>query len=362
MLKLADLIEGNAARLGHLESIAIGQPLGVSTAMAGVVASYLRYYAGYADKIPGKVFPDEDDGRYKIVQYSPLGVCAGLASWNFTLMNVAWKIAPAIAAGNTFIFKSSEKSPLGALALGELVIEAGFPPGVINFVSGPGSTGALLASHMKIAKVALTGSVLTGRRVQDAATKSNLKKVCLELGGKSASLIFDDADLESALMDSSAAFLFNSGQVCAALSRVFVHEKIAPAFIEGLKTLFQSFVHGLGDPLDKETKLGPLADRAQFERVMSFITEGKKQGLNFAAGGSRKGEKGYFLEPTLIVDPPVSSRVYTDEIFGPVLVVKTFKTEEEAIELANDTSYGLAGMPSSPPLSLTPTGTAMRDN
>ncbi|KAL1969442.1 hypothetical protein VTN77DRAFT_8880 [Rasamsonia byssochlamydoides] len=341
MLKLADLIDANTERLAQLESVAMGQPIFLARMGVSAASAFFRYYAGYADKIPGQVFPEDQDGVYKIVQYGPLGVCAGIAAWNFTFVYVGWKIAPAIAAGNTFIFKSSEKSPLGVLALGELVVEAGFPPGVINFVSGGGSTGQLLASHMKIAKIAFTGSVLVGRKVQEAATKSNLKRVSLELGGKSASLIFEDADLENALTANSQSFLINSGQVCAALSRVFVQETIAPAFIEGLKTRFQTFAHTLGDPLDQKTFLGPLVDRAQFDRVMGFIAEGRKENLNIAVGGNRGRDKGFFVEPTLIVDPPLSSKLYTDEIFGPVLVVKTFKTEEEAVELANDTSYGL---------------------
>lgn len=350
MLKLADLIDAHAARLARLESLAMGQPLSLATAVVGQTASYFRYYAGFADKIPGQVFPDdhgaEDGGGgvYKIVQCSPLGVCAGIASWNFSFLYVGWKIAPAIAAGNTFVFKASEKSPLGILALGELIVQAGFPPGVVNFVSGGAITGHLLASHMKIAKVAFTGSVATGRKVQVAAAKSNLKKVSLELGGKSAALVFDDADLDTALTANSQAFLLNSGQVCAALSRVLVQESIASAFIDGLKARFQALSNTLGDPLDAQTFLGPVAERAQFERVMSFLDEGKKTNLDFAVGGDRSSrhERGFFVEPTLVVDPPVTSRLYTEEIFGPVLVVKTFRTEEEAIALANDTAYGLA--------------------
>ena len=285
--------------------------------------------------------PEDGDGIYKIIRYEPLGVCAGICAWNATILYTGWKIAPAVAAGNTFVFKSSEKSPLGALYLGKLVKEAGFPAGVINFVSGAGPTGQLLASHMRIAKIGFTGSIQTGRLVQQAATKSNLKKCTLELGGKSASLVFNDCDLDTAVQQNSQNFLLNSGQVCVACSRTLVQEGIAPKFIEALKTQFQNFSHAMGDTMKPETFLGPLADKAQFDRVMSFLEQGKKDGVEVIVGGGRKGDSGNFVEPTLLLNPSKTSKVYTDEIFGPVLAIKTFKTEDEAIEMANDTTYGL---------------------
>ena len=247
------------------------------------------------------------------------------------------------AGGNTFVFKASEKSPLGAIAQGELMKEAGFPPGVINIVSGAGKTGALLASHMKIYKISFTGSIASGRKVADAANKSNLKPVTLELGGKSPAIIFNDADIPNALAMNSQGFLANSGQICAACSRTLVQEKIAPEFIKGLKQKFEEMSKVMGDTMDPNTALGPLADKAQYDRVMNFLENGKKSSnAEVITGGVRKGEKGCFIEPTIFLNPDAKSDIYTDEIFGPVLSIKTFKTEEEAIEMANDTTYGLA--------------------
>lgn len=269
-----------------------------------------------------------------------LTICT--AAWNGTHVTAVKKIAPAVAAGNTFIFKASEKSPLGAIALGAYIKEAGFPPGVINIVSGSGLTGSLLASHMKIWKISFTGSTLSGRKVQDAATKSNLKVVTLELGGKSPALVFNDAELENALTMNSRGFLYNTGQICAACSRLLVQEKIAPEFIKGLQKKFEEMSKVMGDPLDPNTYLGPLADQAQYDRVMDFLEAGKSSGAEILTGGVRKGNEGCFIEPTLFLNPDTKATIYTEEIFGPVLSVKTFKTEDEAIEMANATSYGLA--------------------
>lgn len=212
---------------------------------------------------------------------------------------------------------------------------------MINFISGGRDTGHLLAAHMDINKISFTGSAAAGRKVQEAAAKSNLKHVTLELGGKSPCLVFDDANFEAAATHASQGFLLNSGQVCAASSRTFVQEGIATKFCEALKDRFEALHHAIGDPRHESTYLGPLADHAQFDRVMSFLEDGKKD-ANVLTGGGRYGDKGNFIEPTIFMNPSVTSRIYTDEIFGPVLVVKTFKTEDEAVEMANDTSYGLA--------------------
>jgi aldehyde dehydrogenase (NAD+) len=213
--------------------------------------------------------------------------------------------------------------------------------GVFNIITGDGKTGAMLASHMDINKISFTGSVLAGKKVQELATKSNLKRVVLELGGKSPSLIFADADIDNALQHHSQGFLLNSGQVCVAASRTFVHEDIAPKFVEQLKAKFEQFSHTMGSPLDANTFLGPLADGKQFERVMSFLEIGKKE-AELITGGVRKGDSGFYVEPTIFLNPKDDARIYREEIFGPVLTLRTFKTEEEAIELANDTSYGLS--------------------
>ena len=341
MNKFADILEREAEKIGKLESLAMGQPVTVAKGFVMGAAAFWRYYAGFADKIAGETYPPQGDGQYKIVQYEPLGVCAGICAWNGTHVLAAWKGAPALAAGNTFIIKSSEKAPLGLNAYGSLLNEAGFPKGVFNVVAGGGATGAVLASHMKIAKIAFTGSATAGRAVMAAAAKSNLKHVSLELGGKSPAIIFDDADLDNAVQNNSHNFLRNSGQICFAASRVLVQEGIAPKFIEAVKAAFEEASSKMGDPAMRDTLFGPLADKAQFDRVMQFLTEGKKEGLQYITGGERKGDKGTFVTPTIILNPDVKSKVFTDEIFGPVISIKTFKTEEEALEIANDTTYGL---------------------
>ncbi|KIW08529.1 hypothetical protein, variant [Verruconis gallopava] len=344
MLKLADLIETKADEIAKIEAASIGQPAGSSRMITSMCASVYRYYAGWADKIAGESYKEED-GSYKIVQYEPYGVCAGIAAWNATILYVAWKIAPALAAGNTFVFKSSEKAPFSPLLVAPLYKEAGFPPGVVNFISGNGLTGALLSAHMDIDKISFTGSGVTGRKVQDAAAKSNLKKVTLELGGKSPALIFDDANLENAVTQNSQLFLWNTGQVCAATSRVFVQKSIAPKFIEALKNAFKNAEGAFGsDPAQATTMLGPLADKLQYDRVMSFIESGKAEsGAELLVGGNKiEGHKGLYVQPTIFLNAKDDAKIYREEIFGPVLNLRTFETEEEAVKLANDTAYGLS--------------------
>ncbi len=341
MNKFADLLEKNVDKLAKLESMAMGQPITVARAMIKAPAALWRYYAGYAGKVSGETFPPDEDGTYKIVQYEPLGVCAGICAWNGTHVLAAWKMAPAMAAGNTFILKTSEKSPLAAAAYGDILNEAGFPPGVINIVTGSGPVGSMLASHMDIAKIAFTGSAVAGRLVMQAAAKSNMKIVSLELGGKSPALVFDDAELDNAVQHTSTSFLRNSGQVCFASSRILVQEGIAPKYIEAVKKSMEDAATKMGDPSLDETAFGPLADKKQFERVMGFLQSARDEGVQVLVGGDRKGDTGTFVQPTVFLNPDLKSKVYTDEIFGPVISVRTFKDEEEAIRLANDTTYGL---------------------
>ncbi|KAK3714075.1 hypothetical protein LTR37_008104 [Vermiconidia calcicola] len=341
MNKFADLLEQNADKLAKLESSAMGQPITVARAMIKGPAALWRYYAGYAGKVSGQSFPPDEDGTYKIVQYEPLGVCAGICAWNGTHVLAAWKMAPAMAAGNTFILKTSEKSPLAAAAYGDLLNEAGFPPGVINVVTGAGAVGGMLSSHMDIAKIAFTGSAPAGRAVMQAAAKSNMKIVSLELGGKSPALIFDDAELDNAVEHTSLNFLRNSGQICFASSRVLVQEGIADKYIEAVKKSMEGAADKMGDPADEKTAYGPLADKKQFDHVMGFLQGAREEGVQVLVGGDRKGDKGTFVMPTVFLNPDLKSKVYTDEIFGPVISVRTFKDEEEAIRLANDTTYGL---------------------
>ncbi|KAH7057380.1 aldehyde dehydrogenase [Macrophomina phaseolina] len=331
MLKLADLIEEHAAELQKLETVAMGVPEALGPFVIKGAIDAWRYYAGWAGKIPGQTFPSENGGPFKIVTYEPLGVCAGISPWNGSHQMLAWKIAPAVAAGNTVIFKSSEKSPLGTAAMGELIKKAGFPPGVIQLLAGAGPTGALLARHMQIAKVSFTGSVGTGKKIHEMAIASNMKRCTLELGGKSPAIIFNDADIDNAVNFCTSGVVTNSGQVCIASSRILVQREIASKFIEALTASFRNM----------SGTIGPLADRGQYERVMSFIEAGKKE-AELAAGGRRLGDKGYFVEPTLFVNPGLDASIYQQEIFGPVGTVRTFDTEEEAIQLANDTLFGLS--------------------
>ncbi|KAK5078381.1 hypothetical protein LTR51_000570 [Lithohypha guttulata] len=313
MLKFADLLEQHVEMLAHLESIAMGQPISVAKKMILGPIAIWRYYAGFAGKLPGESYPPDEDGTYKIVQYEPLGVCSGICAWNGSHVLAAWKMAPAVAAGNTFVLKSSEKSPLSLAAYGDLLNAAGFPK----------------------------GSAPAGRAVQIAATKSNMKRVTLELGGKSPALIFDDANIENAVFHSAEGFLRNSGQICFASSRVLVQEGIAQEFIRAVKSAFEDARTKMGDPSSGETLFGPLADKKQFERVMGFLADGKAEGVEVLVGGERIGDKGTYVQPTVLLNPGLNSKVYTDEIFGPVISVRTFRDEEEAIALANNTEYGL---------------------
>lgn len=244
--------------------------------------------------------------------------------------------------GNTYVHKTSEKAPLCTGVLGALIKEAGFPPGVINLLSGAGATGALMASHMDIDKISFTGSPGSGRKVQIAAAQSNMKHVTLELGGKSASIIFEDANIENAVQHNSQNFLANNAQACSAATRLFVHESIAPKFIEALKQSFTALSGTLGDPASDQTFLGPMADTLQRARVTEYIEGAKAEGIEVLVEGTPKSG-GQYLSPIVFLNPGLNSRVYKEEIFGPVLVVRTFKTEDEVIDLANDTTYGLSG-------------------
>jgi len=306
------------------------------------VSGVYRYYAGWADKIKGDSY-GADDGFYKIVRPEPLGVCVGITAWNASLHFLSWKTAPALACGNTTIVKASEKSPLGTLCIGYLIKEAGFPPGVFQILNGAGVTGAALASHMDVDKISLTGSISTGRKIQEAATKSNLKRVTLELGGKSPSVIFPDANFEKAIFWSTMGITINAGQVCAASSRVYVHEDIAEKFIERMKAEFEKITANLGaDPQDMKSAFPPLVDQTQYNHVMKYVEGGKKDATLITGGAEHKG-KGTYVSPVIFLNPSNDAKVYKEEVFGPVLCIKTFKTEEEALKMANDTTYGLAG-------------------
>ncbi|KAJ8119874.1 hypothetical protein ONZ43_g3273 [Nemania bipapillata] len=340
LLKLADLIDEHSVTIAELTRLSLGAPFASfgGVEIKGAAEAY-RYFAGWCDKFAGESFPQED-GFLKIVRNEPLGVTAGIVPWNGPVATAAMKSAPALATGNCFILKSSEKTPFSALALGTLIKEAGFPPGVFQVLSGDGSTGALLASHMKVRKISFTGSTATGRKIQEMAAKSNLKRITLELGGKSPAVVFDDANLQNAVFWCINALCANSGQVCCAATRVYVQEGIYDKFVEGYKKGMQERAKTVGDPDAAETQMGPLVDKLQFDRVSGFLERGRSQGT-LLLGGSRVGDQGYFIEPTVFTDVPEDAEICKKEIFGPVAILNKFKTEEEIIAKANDTDYGL---------------------
>ena len=269
-----------------------------------------------------------------------MGVTAGIVPWNGPLGTVGLKAAPALATGNCFILKPSEKTPFAALALGPLIKEAGFPPGVFQVLSGDGSTGALLASHMRVRKVSFTGSIPTGKKIQKMAAESNLKRVTLELGGKSPAVVFDDCNLDNAVTWCVNALAANTGQVCFAATRVYVQEGIFDKFAEMYKAKLEERAKTIGDPDQQDTIMGPLVDEAQFKRVSGFIERGQSQGT-ILTGGKRVGDSGFFIEPTVFQNVNNDAEIYQQEIFGPVSILNSFKTEEEVMKKANATEYGL---------------------
>ena len=290
LLKLADLVDENTEYLSSLSRLTLGSPFEAFGKFESAMCSKaFKYYAGWIDKLAGQSFPAED-GFMKIVRNEPLGVTAGICPWNGPLATIGQKAAPALAAGNCFILKPSEKTPLAALALGGLIHQAGFPPGVFQVLSGDGSTGALLASHMRIRGVSFTGSIPTGKKILEMSAKSNLKRVALELGGKSPAVVFDDCNLDNAVTWCVNALAANTGQVCFAATLVYVQEGIYPKFIEAYKAKLLEKTKGVGDPEDPSTQLGPLVDEAQFGRVSGFIERGHQQG-KLLMGGKRVGDK-----------------------------------------------------------------------
>ncbi|KIM99955.1 hypothetical protein OIDMADRAFT_166088 [Oidiodendron maius Zn] len=341
MYKFAALIEEHEVALAELSRITLGAPYGSFGKFETLLcAEAFRYNAGWIDKFAGESFPQED-GFLKIVRNEPLGVTAGIVPWNGPLGTAGLKAAPALATGNCFILKPSEKTPFASLALGPLIIEAGFPPGVFQVLSGDGVTGSLISSHMRIRKVSFTGSIATGKRIQEAAAKSNLKRVTLELGGKSPAVVFDDADLQNAITWTANALTANTGQVCFAATRVYVQEGIYDKFVEGYKKALLEKAKTIGDPDAESTVMGPLIDKAQFDRVTGFIERGKSGQGTLLTGGSRVGDTGFFIQPTVFTDVEAEAEIITEEIFGPVSVLNSFKTEEEILEKSNNTNFGL---------------------
>lgn len=339
--KLADLIEKNASDLARLESLDNGKPYSVALAadLPLTIACY-RYYAGWADKVQGRTIPI--NGPYFCyTRLEPVGVVGQIIPWNFPLLMQAWKLAPALATGNTVVLKPAEQTPLTALRVGELILEAGFPAGVVNILPGYGPTaGGAIARHMDIDKVAFTGSTEVGHLIMEASAKSNLKRVTLELGGKSPNIVFADADLDQAVEGSHFALFFNQGQCCCAGSRLYVEEKIYDEFVD--RSVARAKKRTVGDPLDPSTEQGPQVDDAQFDKVMGYIDSGRQQGAKMLCGGERVGNRGYFIRPTVFADVKDDMKIAQEEIFGPVMSILKFKDTDELIDRANKTMYGLA--------------------
>jgi acyl-CoA reductase-like NAD-dependent aldehyde dehydrogenase len=342
MLALAQAIEDHDQELAEIESLDNGKPVRLARYVdVRGTAAHLRYFAGWPTKIEGKVLPVSAPDMLCYTRREPVGVCGQIVPWNFPLLMAAWKIAPALAAGCTTVLKPAEQTPLSALRLGELALEVGFPPGVLNVLSGDGTTGAALVEHAGVDKIAFTGSTAVGREIGAKAGRA-LKRVTLELGGKSPNVILPDADLDAAIKGSFQAIYFNSGQACNAGSRLFVP---AESFDEVMGALTAAAnAARLGAGLDPETQLGPLVSAEQRDRVMGYIDSGREQGAELLAGGETAlvDSGGYFVAPTLFSVTSDDLRIAREEIFGPVLVASPYDTLEEVARRANDGDYGLA--------------------
>ncbi|HUK22986.1 MAG TPA: aldehyde dehydrogenase family protein [Terriglobales bacterium] len=341
--KLADLIQQHHEEFAELETLDNGKPVLFSRLVdVPTAVEVFRYFAGWATKLEGSTIPLSAHGG-KYLAYTlrePVGVVGQIIPWNFPLIMAAWKLAPALTVGCTVVLKPAEQTPLTALRLGELIVEAGFPEGVVNIVTGFGETaGAALAAHPDVDKVAFTGSTAVGKMIVNAAS-GNLKKVSLELGGKSPNVVFEDANLKTAIPGSANAVFFNQGQICTAGSRLFVQKGVFDQVVEGVAKMAKNFHIGPG--IDPANNMGPLVSQEQLERVCGYLESGAQQGAKAVAGGRRISGPGYFVEPTVLVDVKPEMKVVREEIFGPVITAIPFHEPEEVAAFANDTVYGLA--------------------
>ena len=339
--KLADAVEEHKDELAALESLDNGKPIGDALAAdLPLTVKCYRYYAGWADKIHGQTIPI-DGPFFCYTRHEPIGVVGQIIPWNFPLLMQAWKWGPALACGNTLVLKPAEQTPLSALRVAQLAQEVGFPDGVINVVPGFGPTaGAALSGHMDVDKIAFTGETGTGRVVMTAAAQSNLKRVSLELGGKSPNVVFADADLDAAVEGAYFGLFFNQGQCCCAGSRLFVEEKAHDEFVS--KMVARAKTRTVGDPFDPATEQGPQVSQEQFDRVIGYIDAGRKDGARMLLGGNRVGSRGYFIEPTVFADVQDGMTIAREEIFGPVMSILKFQDVDEVIERGNKSFYGLA--------------------
>ncbi len=340
MNRLADLVEQNADELAELESLDNGKPVKLARIVdVNQTIAWLRHFAGWAERIRGEVLPVRQPDMHCYTRKEPVGVCCQIIPWNFPMLMASWKLAPALAAGCTVVLKPAEQTPLSALRIGELALEAGIPPGVINVLTGDGQTGAALVDHPGVDKIAFTGSTEVGRQIGEKAGRS-LKRVTLELGGKSPNIILPDADLEAAIAGSFMGIYFNTGQACHAGSRLFVH---ADQFDEVVSALAERAGKSrVGPGLDPQTQFGPVVSAEQRDRVLSYIEAGRAEGAELVAGGDAQPTDGYFIPPTLFTATRDDLTVAREEIFGPVLVALPYESLEEVAARANDTEYGLA--------------------
>jgi acyl-CoA reductase-like NAD-dependent aldehyde dehydrogenase len=341
MYALAELIKANGDQLAELESLDNGKPVASARGDIAATIGHLRYYAGWPTKIEGETIPVSARDVLCYTLREPVGVCAQIVPWNYPLLMAIWKVAPALAAGCPIVLKPAEQTPLTALRLGELALEAGFPEGTLNVLAGDGTTGAALVDHPGVDKVAFTGSTVVGREIGEKCGRS-LKRLTLELGGKSPNIILPDADLDRAIPGSYQGIYSNSGQACNAGSRLFVQSELFDEVVERLAAFAREAKVGPG--LDPETEFGPLVSEEQLERVRGYIDSGVAEGAELIAGGSPPAGDGggYFVEPTLFTGVEDSMRIAREEIFGPVLVAMPFEDLEEVARRANDTEYGLA--------------------
>ncbi|XP_050533895.1 aldehyde dehydrogenase 1A1-like [Daktulosphaira vitifoliae] len=340
LLKLADLINDHKITLASLESLDNGKPYEDSLLDIDASISTLKYYAGFADKIHGKTIPTNEP-YFSFTKPQPVGVVGQIIPWNYPILMLAWKWGPALASGCTLVLKPAEQTPLTSLYIAALSKEAGFPDGVINVVPGYGPTaGAAISRHPDINKVAFTGSTEVGKLIMQEAARSNMKRVTLELGGKSPLVIFDDFDVDEAASIARDAVFANMGQCCCAGTRTFVQEGIYEKFVEKAAKLASEMK--VGNPFESETKVGPLVDEEQYNKVLGMIESGKKEGAKLEAGGSKVGDVGYFVRPTVFSNVTDDMRIAKEEIFGPVQQILKFKTIDEVIERSNNTEYGLA--------------------
>jgi aldehyde dehydrogenase (NAD+) len=342
--RLGDLLAAEADRLAEIETIDNGKLLSEMRGQLSYAPKWFHYFAGLADKIEGRVIPSDKPSVFNFTREEPLGVIAAITPWNSPLLLAVWKLAPALAAGNTVVLKPSEHSSVSALAFGQLFEKAGFPPGVVNIVTGFGNeVGEPLLSHPDVAKVAFTGGDRTGQAVYEQAAKG-IKRVTLELGGKSANVVFDDADLDAAVNGVVAGIFAATGQTCIAGSRALIHRPIFDAFADRLVTLARSA--RMGNPLDLATQVGPITTRPQYEKVLGYMDMAKQEGAVCLLGGGPANRPecgtGWFVEPTIFTNVRPEMRIANEEVFGPLLALIPFDDEEEAVRIANSTIYGLA--------------------